>query len=545
MPQQIIAKSAAVAAGHPHGAAAGRELLHNGGNAIDAAVAAMLALCVVIPGSVGLAGYGGSAVVHLRRRRQTVAIDFDSRAPLAFREELVTADRDSSYYGPRAVTVPAVVAGLDLLLREFGTRSWREVSQPAIRLAEHGFEFDSEHQRHYDRCSQNFDRQSHATLFAGQTPRIGYLWKQPDMAALLGRLADDGPQSFYQGQIPQRICSYLNERGGILTEEDFHSCRPVVVQPLQAHIRGYDFYTPPPPSGGITSLATVQTLEQWRAAKGQGVGPEGFGSQQSEYYHVLAEAMKLCWQERHELLGDPDFVRIPSDQLLSNVSAKARAEIIGDVAAPSPRPPAPSLDSPHTANVIAADADGNLVSLTATQGWMYGSHLVVDGLGLVLNHGMSRFDYSPDHPNAPAPAKRMQHNMAPMIVLHHESPSPVPGGAYEKSPSPLRGGAAFALGMPGGPKIVSVTAQLALHVIVFDQSPAESIAAPRLHTDGGEPLLVSPHMPAAVVANLEQRGHAVRREDDMGGPVNVLAIDQETKTIDIASGEVTGAVAGI
>ena len=134
MPRQITANSAAVATGHPLGAAAGLEILQDGGNAIDSAVAAMLAMCVVVPGSVGLGGYGGSAVIHLARTGKTVAVDFDSRAPLAFRDGMVTADRESNYYGARSVTVPAVVAGLDLILREYGSKSWQTASQPAIRL---------------------------------------------------------------------------------------------------------------------------------------------------------------------------------------------------------------------------------------------------------------------------------------------------------------------------------------------------------------------------------------------------------------------------
>jgi gamma-glutamyltranspeptidase / glutathione hydrolase len=250
--------------------------------------------------------------------------------------------------------------------------------------------------------------------------------------------------------------------------------------------------------------------------------------------------MKLAWHERQGALGDPDFVSIPIDEMLSEGAAaecvekirarwpKALSEDMGrkqvNLAPRSPFP-APGLDSPHTANVIAMDADGNLISITATQGWMYGSHLVVDGMGLVLNHGMSRFDYSPGHANAPAPGKRMLHNMAPQIVLGGDRP-------------------AFAFGMPGGTKIVSVTAQLALNAIAFGATPAASIAAPRLHIDGNEPLLVSPHMPASVVADLEKLGHVIRHEEDMGGPVNILAVDSQSGKIDIASGESIGAVAG-
>jgi gamma-glutamyltranspeptidase / glutathione hydrolase len=492
-------------------------MLQQGGTAVDAAVAAMIALSVVIPGSVGLGGYGGSAVIYLARHRTTVAIDFDSRAPLCFQEGLVTADPQTSYYGPRSVTVPAVVAGLDLILREFGTKSWREASQPAIRLAEEGFEFESEHRRFLDRSAPKFDRQSLVNLFpAGTLPEVGDHWRQPDLARLLRRLADEGPASFYDGEISQRIVRYLSDRGGILAEEDFRSYRPQIVEAVHMSCRGFDFYTPPPPSGGITSLGIIQTAEEFDPAR---LEPWG-----GEYFHLLGEATKICWQERERYLGDPDFVSIPMEQLVSKRTAQAHAELIRSGKITCDRQTV--NQSPHTANVVAADAEGNLISITATQGWMYGSHLVVDGMGLVLNHGMSRFDYSPDHPNAPAAGKRMQHNMSPMIVLE-------------------RGRPAFALGLPGGPKIVNVTAQLALDLIAFRASPAASIAAPRLHTVGDEPLLVSPHMPDKVVAELAKFGHEVRGEEDMGGPVNVLAVEPQTGIIEVASGEGFGAVAGL
>jgi gamma-glutamyltranspeptidase/glutathione hydrolase len=516
MPRQITANSAAVATGHPLGAAAGLEILQGGGNAVDSAVAAMLAMCVVVPGSVGIGGYGGSAVIHLARTGKTVAIDFDSRAPLAFRDGMVTGERESNYYGARSVTVPAVVAGLDLILREYGSKSWQAASEPAIRLAEEGFEFDAEHQRQFARCAPKFDRASINSLFeGGAAPNIGGIWSQPDLAQLLRRLADDGPESFYHGEIAESIVRYLHEHGGILTAEDFRSYRPQVDLPVVASCREFTLHTPPPPSGGVTSLGIVQTVERLV----RDVTEPWTGN----YFHSLAEAMKLCWQERHTMLGDPDFVDSGFDHLVSDEAADSRAQNVrrnrilrGQQA---------TDQSPHTANVISIDGEGNVISITATQGWMYGSHLVVDGMGLVLNHGMSRFDYSPGHPNAPVAGKRLQHNMAPMIALSEGRP-------------------AFAFGLPGGPKIVSVTAQLVLDIIVFGTTPAAAITAPRLHTDGGEPLLVSRDMAVNVVADLEKFGHSVRREADMGGPVNVLAIDPQTGAIDIASGESIGAVAG-
>lgn len=525
MPRQTVASTAALATGHPLGAQVGVEILQDGGNAIDAAVAAMIALSVVIPGAVGLGGYGGSAVIHVassNAKSNIFAVDFDSRAPLAFCEGLVTADPESNYYGARSVTVPAVVAGLDLILREFGSKTWRDVSQPAIRLADEGFEFDSEHKRYLDRCAPKFDRQSLANLFPGSDlPVVGYHWRQPDLARLLHRLATDGPQSFYEGDIAQSIVHFLGQRGGILTVEDFRTYRPQRVEPLcvnlgEAGTAPFRLFTPPPPSGGITSLAVLQTLERFN--------PREVRPWSAEYFHVLAEAMKLCWQERHDWLGDPAFVNVPLQQLLSDDAADRRArQISSGLIARDQRTTHPS---PHTANVVAADAAGNMISLTATQGWMYGSHLVVDRLGLVLNHGMSRFDYQPVHPNSPEAGKRMQHNMSPMIALSGSRP-------------------AFACGLPGGPKIVTATAQLAMNAIAFNATPAESVAAPRIHTDGAEPLLVSEHMPANVAARLTEMGHQVRHESDMGGPVNVLAIDLNSGKFHAASGESTGAVAGI
>jgi gamma-glutamyltranspeptidase/glutathione hydrolase len=515
-PRQIIANSAAVATGHPLGAAAGLEIFQAGGNAIDAAVASMLAMCVVVPGSVGLGGYGGSAVVHIARTGQTVAIDFDSRAPLAFRDGLVTADRNSNYYGARSVTVPAVVAGLDLILRDYGSKSWREASQPAIRLAEEGFEFDAEHSRHFARCKPHFDQQSVTSLFpGGAVPKVGERWSQPDLASLLRQLADNGPGAFYDGEIAESVVRYIRDRGGILTMDDFRTYRPRIDAPIQTNCREYTLHTPPPPSGGITSLAIVQTVEQFDR--------DNMSPWSGNYFHVLAEATKACWQERHNMLADPDSITIDLDRLVSNEAAEARSRQIRDGQIPSSQQT--TDQSAHTANVIAIDGEGNLISLTATQGWMYGSHLVVDGLGLVLNHGMSRFDYTPRHPNTPAPGKRMQHNMAPLIALRNGQP-------------------AFAYGLPGGPKIVSVTAQLALNTIAFGASPTAAITAPRVHSHGDEPLLVSQDMPTDVVVELEKLGHSVRREADMGGPVNVLAVDPLTGKIDIASGEALGAVAG-
>src|SRR5262249_34386096 len=157
----------------------------------------------------------------------------------------------SNYYGARAVTVPAVVAGLDRILSEFGSRTWGEVSLPAIRLAEEGFAFDSEHERHFKRCAAKFDDESVESLFPDGVPDVGGLWRQPDLARLLRQLCDEGPRSFYQGDLAARVVDYLRSRDGILEERDFREYQPRNVAAVSARCRDCELFTPPPPSGGI------------------------------------------------------------------------------------------------------------------------------------------------------------------------------------------------------------------------------------------------------------------------------------------------------
>ena len=307
----------AVATPHPEAARAARDVLEQGGNATDAAVAAMLTLCVVIPGSVGIGGYGGSMVVYSAKSRRVRAIDFDSRAPLAYRDALF-ADPATRNTGYLSVTVPAIVAGLDLGRREFGTMSWAELSRPAIEIAERGFPMDAELKRHADHFAAKADAVSLRAQFpSGAAPAVGEPFVQPDLARLMQRLADDGPESFYRGDIPRAIVKQVRDHGGILSEEDFARYQPTLSEPVSINYRGHDLFTAPPPSGGITSLGILKTLEQFEIA---GLDPCG-----APYFHLFVEAAKRCWSERHQHLGDPDFVRIPVDDLLSAHNAAHKA----------------------------------------------------------------------------------------------------------------------------------------------------------------------------------------------------------------------------
>jgi gamma-glutamyltranspeptidase/glutathione hydrolase len=511
-PTNPIARPVA-ATPHPEAAAAARMAYAQGGNAVDAACAAVLALCVVTPPQVGFGGYGGCMVAYLAERDAVVALDFDSRAPLAYRDELFMPDpAAASTYGYLAVTVPAVVAGIDLALRSFGRLAFRDAAAHAQHLAEHGFPMDAGQRKMLDDWKNRTDPTSLKAHFAdGSLPDVGEPWVQPDLATLIRTLRDEGPAAMYRGDIPRRIVRQVREHGGILSEEDFAAYAPTVVEPVVADWRGHRLFTPPPPAGGITALQILKALEH--------VGLAAMPPNGAAYFHAFAEAAKACWHDRERHLGDPDAGAVPAATLLSDARAAAIAAAVkaGGGGGGGPPVTAGPAGGEHTVNVVAADRAGNVVSLTATQGNLFGSQVVIDGLGLVLNHGMSRFTYTPGHPNAPAPGKRMHHNMSPVVALRDGRPR-------------------FATGMPGGEKIVNVTAQIAINLVEFDRPPAEAIAAPRLHTQGGEPLAVTPDMPADVVAQLEAMGHQVTRAQTLGGPANLAVIDPATGEVEAVSG---------
>jgi gamma-glutamyltranspeptidase/glutathione hydrolase len=512
----MIATSAAVATPHPEATLAARDILLAGGNAFDAAVAAMVTLCVVQSHQVGLGGYGGNLVAYHAKDKKVVSIDFDSRAPFAFSPELFqnTNDRNIGY---KSISVPSVIAGLDLTLKTYGTQSWSEVTKRAIALAEEGFATDEPTARYLRAWTEKTDAESRKHFFPGRsdTPKENDPWIQKDLANLLRRIASEGPDVFYTGDIARQIVAHVRAQGGILTERDFAEYHATQVAPVTTTYHGHQLYVPPPPAGGITTLQILKVLEHFDLQNRE--------RWSADYFHLLAQAIHLCWSDRVSALGDPDVVNIPIEQFLSEDYIRAKAKQI--TAGPVGVPPRAAQDRMnHTANVTILDRAGNLVSTTATQGMVFGSQVVIPGLGLIMNHGMSRFDYDdPTRPNAPKPGKRMHHNMAPTLILQNENPR-------------------FAFGLPGGTKIITVTAQLAINFIDYQTTPRDCIFSPRIHTEPGTPLGVSSAVPDSVIEQLEQLGHTVVRGQQVGGNkneiagnANALAIDPKTRIPTIAS----------
>jgi gamma-glutamyltranspeptidase/glutathione hydrolase len=493
----------AVACSRKEAAHAARDILSQGGNAIDAAISALLVQCIIEPKNVGIGGYGGSLVLFDVKSGRVRAIDFDSRAARKFNPATFT--ESSRRFGNLAVGVPGVVAGIDLALREYGSLPFRTIAGPALVLAEKGIVVTPQLASSFNNLVKNIDAVSLQAYFPNGVPRQGATWVQSDLARLIRRLGEEGLASFYKGEVAESISRQTQQGGGALANDDFHDFAASFVEPLHITYRGHDLYTPPLPSGGLTSLSILKTIEEFDVADHEPWG--------AEYIETFAGASNLAWAERFQYFGDPDFVDVPVDDLLSSERARSRAETLRTRFPTTVTVPE---ESSSTVNIVVKDRHENLVSLTATHGEAFGSHVAVEGLGLMLGHGMSRFDTSTSSPNFPAPRKRPQHNMSPLLVMRDGKPY-------------------AALGLPGGRMIVTVAAQLAVNLIDFQAELQQVVSSPRIHTEGGATIRVTSNSHADVVNQLREKGHRIETAAAIGGPANAIVIDPETQNAHAAA----------
>jgi len=496
-------KHSAISTPSPEAKKAASEVLVKGGNAVDAAVAALLTLTVEQTYNVSIAGYGGSIVIYSAKDKKVSTIDFDSRAPLNFKPE--TYDNKTKTHGFLAAGVPGIVSGLALALKNHGTLSWKEVSHHAYELADKGLIVDKVLSDALNEFVKFSDTESVKTYLPNGVPAIGSVWVQKDLAKVIKQIGDKGSDIFYKGEIAKKIVKHFQDHGSALTYEDYNKFQAEEVEPIKINYRGVDIYSPPVPSAGITSLGILKTLENFDLTK---VRPFGF-----EYFNIFAQTSKLAWGERFKYIGDPEFVKFSATDLLLDKASKERAEKVRHdlVVAVEPGNPEPQ----HTVNVVVIDKSQNIVSLTATQGGNYGSGVVVPGTGLVFGHGMSRFD-DLKTPNAPQGGKRPQHNMAPVVVLKDNKPY-------------------IGLGLPGGRYIVTVTPQLLIDVLDFNLTPEQAIKAPRIHNEGDNNIKITKGISDIDVKDLELKGFKVEQVTELGGPANIAIIDLKTGKIDAAS----------
>jgi gamma-glutamyltranspeptidase/glutathione hydrolase len=513
-PAQSTDEAKGLVTGQPHAAKAGMDILAAGGNAVDAAVAAALAAGVAAVSSCGIGGYGGHLVIAFPSGK-TTAIDFNTTAPAAARPDMFPLDERGQVkgqvntYGWLAASVPGTLAGLQLALNRYGTLPLVKVLQPAIRLARDGFEVSRSLAGVIKAAAGRLknDPGSARLLFKNGEPlREGDTLRNPDLAALLEKLAgDNSVRAFYRGEIARRIAAAFKQNGGLVTADDLAAYQAREVEPLQFTWRGRTIVTAPLTAGGLTVLQALATL--------RALGWEGGGDKAT---HARLEALRLAWHDRLTLLGDPEKVEVPVARLLSKAYAEQSAERVGK--AVKEQKPVPGASDGRstggTTHLCAADGKGLMVALTLTHGGSFGACVAVDGLGLLLGHGMSRFDPRPRRPNSPGPGKRPLHNMCPTMVLQDGRP-------------------VAALGAIGGRRIPNALFDVLVNLVGLRRSLSDAVQAPRMHTEGGLDLTCTAGWLEAELDHLKKVGYAVK-----SGPaaaLNAIARDAATGRLTTAA----------
>jgi gamma-glutamyltranspeptidase/glutathione hydrolase len=513
--QPVTAPSAMVVTAHPLATQVGVDILRQGGNAIDAAVAVGFALAVVLPdaGNIG----GGGFIVHRDWTGDVQAIDYREMAPArASRDMYVDSTgnviTDLSLIGHLAAGVPGSVAGLHEAWKQHGSLPWATLLASAIRLAGEGHVVDSARSADIEYEVEQLIRfpASRAQFLLNDLPLPqGMLWKQPDLARTLQLVSDSGPDVFYRGQIADLIVAEMARGGGLITKDDLARYRPKWREPIRLKYRGHTIYSmPPASSGGVTMGEMLNILEGYDTLP-------AFG--RPEYVHLLAEAMRRAFLDRNRWLGDPDFVQMPLDRLLSkSYAAQLRAQIDPRRATPTPVPTAAVGGGAHTTHYSIVDARGNAASVTTTLNGGFGSAVTVTGAGFLLNNEMDDFTSAPGKPNmyglvqgeanAIAPGKRMLSAMTPSIVLDP------------------RGEVLLLVGTPGGPTIITTVAQVILNVLDQGMSLGDAVAAPRVHHQALPDTLryEKDGLAEATVAALRQMGHGVKMRGGRSGTVAAI-----------------------
>ncbi len=507
-----------VVTNHPLASAAGSQMLLAGGNAVDAAVAALFALTVVEPMMVGILG-GGLAHIRMADGRHVV-LDGLSTAPQRAAPDMydclsdeIGRQRDvrdrENVVGPKAVAVPGALAGWCEALARFGTLPLAEVLQPAIALAERGFTVTP----YLSNCiADNIADLARdpglAALFLrdGQALPAGTRLVQSDYAKSLSLIAETGPAALYGGPLGQALTDFMAAKGGLIGPDDLTAYRVETREPIRGSYRGHEIMGPPPPaSSGVHIAQMLNILE------GYDIGALGFGS--PDAVHLLAEALKIAFADRAVATADPAFVKVPVARLIDKAYADERRALIAmDEAKAWSAGLAPG-ESNDTTHVTVADADGNVVTATQTINGLFGACTQIPGTGMLTNNYMFNFDPHPGRALSIAPGKRVFTSMAPMIVLKE-------------------GKLAFALGLPGALRIFPSALQAIVNLIDHGMSLQEAVEAPRVWTEGGV-LELEEAFPETVAEALRARGHRIVRMPRIAGGMNAIAFG--------ADGTLTGA----
>jgi gamma-glutamyltranspeptidase/glutathione hydrolase len=534
-----VGRQGAVSSAEAAASDVGVAILKRGGNAVDAAVAVGFALGVTHP-SAGNMGGGGFMVLRLPDGT-SASIDYREVAPGAARRDMYLDDKgqvtNQSRVGPLAAGVPGVVAGLGFAHQKYGKLPWAEVVAPAIALARDGCTLDSFHADDMKWATSKLTEYSQtvgasnpalqsglkATLAAWTKPdgsayASGETWRQPELAQTLELIAKQGPEAFYRGAFAEQMAARVREMGGIWTSADLAGYRAVPRDPVRFEYRGHEVITMPPPSaGGVVLrqiLAAAETLELYRR-----------DWDSVERIHLYVEALRRTYADRNQLVADPDFVKIPMQQLLDVGYMKQRmATVDPNRATPSSEITAgiETKESEQTTHFSVVDASGFAVANTYTLNGGFGARLIVPGTGVILNNEMDDFTAKVGSPNmfglvqgpqnAIAPGKRMLSSMSPTIIAK-------------------AGKLRAVVGSPGGPTITTTVAQIVMQLIDHDRTLKDAVAGTRVHHQWlPDQIWHESSLPAPTVTALAAMGHKLVSRDRIGH-ANCIEVDPKSSAL--------------
>ena len=505
-------KTGVVSAGRAEASQIGRDILAQGGNAIDAAVAVAFAMGVCEPNANGIGG-GGFMMIRDGKTGKCVFLDFRENAPAAATPAMYTPKEPGSnfdvnlgnVYGGKAVAVPGEVAGLLYALEHYGTMTPKQVISPAADLAREGFVvtplLNADMEEHAPQLKQYGDGWK-IYLQDGEAYPVGSTLRNPDLANTLDKIAEGGKDAFYKGEIADKIIAQVQKDGGVLTHADLEGFTVRVLEPVRGTYRGYELISSPPPSsGGTHVLQILNVLENFDIS--------ALEVNSVEYLHLFSEVFKLCYADRAAYMGDPNFVQVPLNGLLSKDYAK---ELAARVDLSRAQPPAPGdpwkHESMSTTHFSIADKDGNLVAVTRTINHFFGSCVVPEGTGFLLNDEMEDFTLDPNSKNAVAGGKVPLSCMSPTFILKDGKPFAV-------------------LGSPGGIRIISSVVQVISKMIDHGMTLEEAVGSPRIGDDQTDLMIYESRIAPEVIEKLKEMGHPVKAYDDWNrimGSVNGCVI---------------------
>ncbi|MDM1138198.1 MULTISPECIES: gamma-glutamyltransferase [unclassified Empedobacter] len=510
-------KNGAVVTAHPEASKVGVEILKKGGNAIDAAIAVQFALAVVYPnaGNIG----GGGFLVYRDAKGKTDALDYREKAPLKASEDMYwdkngNAITDLSLYGQFAAGVPGTVDGMVKAHEKYGKLNWKELVQPAISLAQKGFKITKQQASELTNKHNDFVKYNSKTnaLTSKSSWKEGDLLVQKELANTLKLIQQKGRAGFYEGKTADLIVKEMKRGNGIISHEDLKQYQSVWRTPVSGNYKGLKVISmPPPSSGGIALVSLFQSIEDYPINK--------WGFQADSTIQVMVEAERRVYADRAEHLGDPDFIKVPQKQLLDkSYNVNRMKDFSFDKATPSSAIKAGEIigkESMETTHYVIVDKDGNAASVTTTLNNSYGSLVVVEGAGFLLNDEMDDFSVKPGTPNlyglvggkanAIEPSKRMLSSMTPSIL--------------EKD-----GKLFMVVGTPGGSTIITSVFQAILNVVDFGMTMQEAVAAPRFHHQwlpdqiDYEPNAISEN----VRESLKQKGYTLKERKPYGRVEGIL-----------------------